>query len=209
MPELSFLYAIHHLVLFYIFTTYHQNISKRFKLLSVQEVLRQHRHQGDLSQKQYVPPPKGGEGWGGGGIIHYKINIGCTLVKLMLHLHPHPTSPCPTKWCLFQVEEINIGISSKAHAHEKLWSKGTHSLYTFIKSEVRKWQIKVEKVTKIYLKMISKPHAHLQTLEKTCPKLQRHRYKIVWGVAITRYTLSIYLRSENDKVHKVEKSDKN
>ena len=44
---------------------------------------------------------------------------------------------------LFQVEEINIGISLKAHAyshmmHMKLHSKGTHCLNTFTKSEVRK-----------------------------------------------------------------------
>ena len=54
------------------------------------------------------------------------------------------------------------------------------------------------------LKILSKPHAHLQTLEKTCTKFQKDRYKIVRGVAIIRYAVSIYLRSENDKVHKVE-----
>ena len=65
-----------------------------------------------------------------------KKKIDPTLVKLMLHLPPK-------KKCLFQVEEIHIGISSKAPAnshmmHEKLRSKGTHSLYTFIKSVVKK-----------------------------------------------------------------------
>ena len=51
-------------------------------------------------------------------------------------------------------------------------------------------KFKVEKVTKINLKTISKPHALLQTLEKTCAKFQKDWYKIVWGVAITRYPLS-------------------
>ena len=57
---------------------------------------------------------------------------------------PHPTTPTPLKRLyLFQVDETNIRISSKAYAfsqmmHEKWRSKGTHSLYTFIKSEVRK-----------------------------------------------------------------------
>ena len=37
---------------------------------------------------------------------------------------------------------------------------------------------------------ISKPHAHLQTMEKTCAKFQKDQYKIVWGIALTRYPLS-------------------
>ena len=38
---------------------------------------------------------------------------------------------------------------------------------------------KVKKVTKINARIISKPHAHLQTMEKTCAKFQKDRYKIV------------------------------
>ena len=77
---------------------------------------------------------------------------------------------------------MNIGISLKAYAfsymmHEKLGSKSTHSLYTFIQSEVQK--MTVEKVTKINLKIISKPRALLQTWEKTCAKFQKDQFKIV------------------------------
>ena len=32
---------------------------------------------------------------------------------------------------------------------------------------------KVEKVTKINARIISKPHAHLQTMEKTCAKFKK------------------------------------
>ena len=60
-------------------------------------------------------------------------------------------------------------------------------------------------MTKIDLNFLSKLHAHLQTLGKTWAKFQKDRYKIVLGVAISRYPLSIRLRSENDKVHKTEK----
>ena len=79
---------------------------------------------------------------------------------------------------------MNIGISLKAYAfshmmHEKLGSKSTHSLYTFIQTEVQKMTVKVEKVTKINLKIISKPRALLQTQEKTCAKFQKDRFKIV------------------------------
>ena len=63
--------------------------------------------------------------------------------------------------------------------HEKLGSKRTHSLYPFIESEVKKMTVKVEKVTKINLKIISKPRALLQTREKTCAKFQKDWFKIV------------------------------
>ena len=35
-------------------------------------------------------------------------------------------------------------------------------------------------------------HIHLKTIEKTCAKFQKDQYKIVWGVALTRYPLSIH-----------------
>ena len=38
---------------------------------------------------------------------------------------------------------------------------------------------KVEKVTKIKARIISKPHTYLQTIEKTCAKFQKDQYKIV------------------------------
>ena len=79
---------------------------------------------------------------------------------------------------------MNIGISLKAYAfshmmHEKLGSKSTQSLYTFIQSAVQKMIVKVEKVTKINLKIISKPCALLQTRDKICPKFQKDPLKIV------------------------------
>ena len=58
-------------------------------------------------------------------------------------------------------------------------SKTTHSLYTFIKSEVKKMTVKVENVTKINLKIIPKPHALLQTWEKTCAKFRKDQFKTV------------------------------
>ena len=60
----------------------------------------------------------------------------------------------------------------------------------------------MEKVTQINLKIVSKPRALLQTQEKTCAKFQNDMFKTVWEVAITRYLLSLHLRSENDKVKK-------
>ena len=77
--------------------------------------------------------------------------------------------------------------------YKELRLHGTHWLYTFIESEVRKWQVhKVEKVTKINARLISKPYAYLQTMEKTCAKFQKDLYKIVWGVALTWYPLTIH-----------------
>ena len=37
---------------------------------------------------------------------------------------------------------------------------------------------KVEKVTKINARIISKPHAHFQTMEKTCAKFQKIGLKL-------------------------------
>ena len=80
---------------------------------------------------------------------------------------------------------MHIGISLKAYEfshmmHEKLGSKSTQSLYTFIQFEVQKiTKLKWKKVTKINLKIISKPCALLQTWEKTCAKFQKDRFKTV------------------------------
>ena len=71
----------------------------------------------------------------------------------------------------------NIGIKW----YEELLSQGTRCLYTFIESEVRKCQSsqsgKLE--TKINTRIISKSHACIQTMEKTCAKFQKYWYKIV------------------------------
>ena len=74
-------------------------------------------------------------------------------------------------------KDVQSCIKIGTKLYKKLCLQGTHSLYTFIK---------VEKVTKIYSRIISKPHAHLQTMKKTCAKFQKDWYKIVWRVALTR-----------------------
>ena len=66
-----------------------------------------------------------------------------------------------------------------------------------------------EKSSRINLKIISRARALLQIQEKPCAKFQKDRFEIVWEVAFTRYLLSVQLRSENDKVQKEQKSDKN
>ena len=61
---------------------------------------------------------------------------------------------------------------------------------------------------KKWQKLKSKPHAHLQTIRKTCAKFQKDRYKTV-RVALTRYPLSIHFHrtwgQEMTKVREVEK----
>ena len=53
------------------------------------------------------------------------------------------------------------------------------------------------KVTKNNLRIISKPHAYLQTINKTLLKFQKNQYKTVGGVASTRYPLSLHIVKEN------------
>ena len=99
--------------------------------------------------------------------------------------------------CIFSYDAWEIGLKKypqSVHFH-KTWGSEND-------------KVKVEKGKNINLKIISKPRALLQTWEKTCAKFQKDQFKILWEVAITRYPLSIHLRSENDKVQKVEKSDK-
>ena len=70
---------------------------------------------------------------------------------------------------------------------------------------------KVEKVTKINSRIISKPYAYLQTMAKTCTKFQKDQYKIVWGAALTRYPLSQHFHriwGQKMTVRKVEKVTK-
>ena len=52
----------------------------------------------------------------------------------------------------------------------------------------------VEKVTKKYLTILPKPHAHPHTMKKIHAKFRNNQYKTVRGVALTRGThaLSIY-----------------
>ena len=54
-----------------------------------------------------------------------------------------------------------------------------------------------EKVTKYNLRIISKPHARLQTMNKTPEKFQKNQHKTVGGVVHTRYPLSIHFNGKN------------
>ena len=71
-------------------------------------------------------------------------------------------------------------IKTGMKLYKELRLQGNHCLYTFIESEVRNDKVhKVEEVTKINSRIISKPHAYLQTMAKTCAKFHKDRYKIV------------------------------
>ena len=62
------------------------------------------------------------------------------------------------------------------------------------------------------LRIISKPHAYLQTMSKTPVKFQKNQYKTVGGDAHTRYPLSIHFdrkTPKNDYVQIAEKVTKN
>ena len=70
----------------------------------------------------------------------------------------------------------------------------------------------MKKVTKNDLRVISKCHAHLQSLTKTPVKFQKDWDKIVGGVALTRYLMSISFCSnlaQKRLSSNCEKSDKN
>ena len=76
-------------------------------------------------------------------------------------------------------------------------TQGTHYPFTLIVKMPEKWHQLTEKVIKKDLRIISKPHAYLQTMFKSLVKFQRNRHKTVGGVAHTRYPLSIHFDSKN------------
>ena len=55
-----------------------------------------------------------------------------------------------------------------------------------------------KKRTKINLRIISKPHAYLQSMVTISVKFQDNRNKTVGGVAHTRYPLSIHVYQERE-----------
>ena len=57
--------------------------------------------------------------------------------------------------------------------------------------------VKLRFYMKINLRIISKPHAYLQTMTKSPVKFGKNRYKTVGGVAPTRYPLSIHIVIDN------------
>ena len=77
-------------------------------------------------------------------------------------------------------------------------TQGTHYPFTLIVKMPEKWLSSIgEKVIRINLRIISKPHAYLQTMSQTPVKFQKNEYKTVGGDAHTRYPLSIHFDSKN------------
>ena len=74
----------------------------------------------------------------------------------------------------------------------------THYPFTLTVKMPEKWLSSTSgKSDKNHLRIISKPHAYLQTMSKTPVKFQKNQYKTVGGDAHTRYPLSIHFDSKN------------
>ena len=90
--------------------------------------------------------------------------------------------------------------------YEELCSRGSPCLYI----EGEKWLSSQcgKKVTKNYLTIISKPHAHPHTTKKMHAKFHNNRYKTVRGIALTRGTNCLYIKGEKRRSSQCGKSDK-
>ena len=67
-------------------------------------------------------------------------------------------------------------------------TQGTHYPFTLIVKMSEKWLYSTcGKSDKNNLRIISKPHAYLQTMTKTSVKFRKNRHKTVGGVVHTRY----------------------
>ena len=79
-------------------------------------------------------------------------------------------------------------------------TQGTDYPFTLLVKMSEKWLSSTcGRSDKNNLKIISKPHAYLQTMSKTPVKFQRNRHKTVREVAHTRYPLSIHFDSKTPK----------
>ena len=77
-------------------------------------------------------------------------------------------------------------------------TQGTHYPFTLtVKMPEKLLSSTSGKSDKNNLRIISKPHAYLQTMSKTPVKFQKNQYKTVEGDAHTRYPLSIHFDSKN------------
>ena len=143
--------------------------------------------------------------------------------KVHVHVptvHSLSLSKCPPEKRLLlnfgkSVKKKNLKIISKASAYLqsilktyvkflKNWDKTVgglaHCPFTFIvKTPEKRQSSNCKKVSKIDLRIRSKPHAHLQSMVKTFVKFQKNRNKTVGGVAHTRYMypLSIHFYCQN------------
>ena len=77
-------------------------------------------------------------------------------------------------------------------------TQGTHNPLSLIVKMPEKWLSSIcRKSDKNNLRIISKPHAYLQTMLKSLVKFQRNQHKTVGEVVHTRYPLSIHFDSKN------------
>ena len=77
-------------------------------------------------------------------------------------------------------------------------TQSTHYPFTLTVKKPEKWlSLTSGKSDKNNQRIISKPHAYLQTMSKTPVKFQKNQYKTVGGDAHTRYPLSIHFDSKN------------
>ena len=77
-------------------------------------------------------------------------------------------------------------------------TQGTHYPFTLIVKMPEKWLSSTcRKSDKNNLRIISKPHAYVQTMSKTPVKFQKNRYKTVGEDVHTRYPLSIHFDGKN------------
>ena len=71
------------------------------------------------------------------------------------------------------------------------------SIHIVIDNARKMARFNLQKKTQNNLRIMSKPHANLQTMTKTQVKFQKNWYKTVGGVAPTRYPLSIHFVIDN------------
>ena len=84
-------------------------------------------------------------------------------------------------------------------------TQGTHCPFIFIvKIPKERLSSNCKKVSKINLRIISKPHAHVQSMVKTSVKFQKNRNKTVGGSCAHKVPLSIHFHCQNVRKNDVQ-----
>ena len=112
-------------------------------------------------------------------------------INLMIISKPHAHLQSMVKTSVKFQKNQNKTVGGVVHTRHPL------SIHFHCQNTRQTTKFKLQKSVKINLRIISKPHAHLQSMVKTSGKFQNNRNKTVGGVAHTRYLLPIHFHYQN------------
>ena len=136
--------------------------------------------------------------------MKFKLQKEVPKINLCIMFKPHAQFQSMVRTYVHFQNNLNKTIGGVVHIR--------HTLFIHFHCKNAGKMFKLQKRSKFNLRIISKPHAYLQSIMKTSVKFQKIRNKTVRGVAHTRYPLSIHFHCQNTRKttkFKLQKSIKN